>query len=476
LAPVIRMLYAMCAKACDERDASSGGNGDGARGEGNADGRYGTGGADGRCDTSDLFIKELSPGECAKAVVIYLGDVKPVEHADVVNIDAAENNFNATEMTAVLCDVFVRESEARGFPPKALRVEGVGLFACGRDIENAIAVARHPLGVGVVDDVGGRDGGSTAEPETAAATVGRDAHIAPPRHAQAIFDCRDTPVGRDAHIAPPRMDSKIALITGGAQGFGKGIAEELAAQGAYVAVADLNYEGAKKCADELSKTYGPGRAIAIKANVADDRSVASMVRETVLSYGGLDLFISNAGILIAGALPDMTKEKFELVTSVNYTGYFLGAKYASAPMKAQRSACPSYTADIIEINSKSGLEGSNKNFAYAGSKFGGLGLTQSFALELVECGIKVNAICPGNFLDGPLWSDPEKGLFRQYFDAGKVPDAKSVEDVRRYYESRVPMRRGCSVRDVARAIFYLVEQQYETGQALPVTGGQVMLN
>lgn len=110
------------------------------------------------------------------------------------------------------------------------------------------------------------------------------------------------------------------------------------------------------------------------------------------------------------------------------------------------------------------------------SKFGGIGLTQSFALELVEHGIKVNAICPGNFFEGPLWSDPKTGLFVQYLKAGKVPGAKTVEEVRRSYETRVPMGRGCRVEDVMRAILYLVEQEYETGQALPVTGGQVMLS
>ena len=87
----------------------------------------------------------------------------------------------------------------------------------------------------------------------------------------------------------------------------------------------------------------------------------------------------------------------------------------------------------------------------------------------------MNAVCPGNFLEGPLWSDPTTGLFVQYLKAGKVAGAKTVEDVRTSYESRVPMGRGCRVEDVLRAILYLVEQQYETGQALPVTGGQVML-
>ena len=148
-----------------------------------------------------------------------------------------------------------------------------------------------------------------------------------------------------------------------------------------------------------------------------------------------------------------------------------------APVLAtQHEVRPDYCSDIIQINSKSGLEGSNKNFAYAGSKFGGIGLTQSFALELVSDGVKVNSICPGNFFDGPLWSDPEMGLFAQYLRTGKVPGATTVADVKRFYESKVPMGRGCTTADVMKAIYYLVDQEYETGQALPVTGGQVMLH
>jgi sorbitol-6-phosphate 2-dehydrogenase len=145
-------------------------------------------------------------------------------------------------------------------------------------------------------------------------------------------------------------------------------------------------------------------------------------------------------------------------------------------MRRQRLACPGYRTDIVQINSKSGLSGSNKNGAYAGSKFGGLGLVQSFALELVEFGIKVNAICPGNFFDGPLWSDPVNGLFVQYLRTGKVPGAKTIADVKAFYEAKVPMGRGCEGPDVMKALYYLIEQEYETGQALPVTGGQVMLN
>ena len=194
------------------------------------------------------------------------------------------------------------------------------------------------------------------------------------------------------------------------------------------------------------------------------------------TFGGLDLFVSNAGLLRAGSVVTQAEAEFEIVTKVNYTGYFLCVKHAAPIMAVQHQADPSYTGDIIQINSKSGLVGSNRNGAYAGGKFGGIGLTQSFALELVADGIKVNAICPGNFFEGPLWSDPENGLFVQYLRSGKVPGAKTVEDVRRAYEAKVPMGRGCTTQDVMKAVYYCMEQQYETGQAIAVTGGQVMLH
>ena len=272
-----------------------------------------------------------------------------------------------------------------------------------------------------------------------------------------------------------RMSGKTIIVTGSAQGFGKGIAEELCEEGANLVIADMNFDGAVVLANELCQKHGVGRALAVKANVSDEESVKNLVKETVLYYGGLDVLVNNAGIVRAGSLEEMTKENFELVTAVNYTAYFLCTKYAIAPMKAQREIDNTYMGDIVEVNSKSGLKGSNKNFAYAGSKFGGLGLTQSFALELAPFGIKVNAVCPGNYLDGPLWSDPERGLFKQYFEAGKVPGAKNVDDVRKHYESLVPLNRGCNPSDVTKAIMYVIEQPYETGQALPVTGGQEML-
>jgi NAD(P)-dependent dehydrogenase (short-subunit alcohol dehydrogenase family)/rhamnose utilization protein RhaD (predicted bifunctional aldolase and dehydrogenase) len=273
-----------------------------------------------------------------------------------------------------------------------------------------------------------------------------------------------------------RADRKIAIVTGGAQGFGAGIVENLMENGANVVIADLNEEKGKEFAESLNGGKGKNKAFFVKADVSNAASVENLVFKTVCEFGGLDILISNAGILRAGGLEEMTPETFELMTKVNYSGYFLCAKYASAVMKIQNKYKPGYFTDIIQINSKSGLKGSNRNFAYAGGKFGGIGLTQSFALELMPSGIKVNSVCPGNFFDGPLWSDPENGLFVQYLRAGKVPGAKNLNDVKRFYEAQVPAGRGCTPLDVMRAVYYIIEQEYETGQAVPVTGGQNMLN
>jgi sorbitol-6-phosphate 2-dehydrogenase len=269
---------------------------------------------------------------------------------------------------------------------------------------------------------------------------------------------------------------KVSLVTGGAQGFGAEIVRALVASGSLVFIADMNADGAKTLAAELNAKAGCEITWPLAVNVTDEASVRSMFLEVAKKTGGLDLLVSNAGIVKAGGVMEAELKDFSFVTNVNYIGYFLGVKHAAPLMRLQNLAAGRYYSDIVQINSKSGLEGSNKNGAYAGSKFGAIGLTQSFALELIEYNIKVNSICPGNFLDGPLWSDPKKGLFVQYLESGKVPGAKTLADVRAYYEGKVPMKRGCTGEDVMRALLYIVEQKYETGQALPVTGGQVMLN
>lgn len=354
------------------------------------------------------------------------------------------------------------------FPPKVILVQGVGLFGVGDDFKMANTAREVYLdAIQVMAGATRLTGGS-----------GGVSHLTD-RQRRFIEDweCEAyrKKVAAASATAAGRLKGRITVVTGAAQGFGLEIAQGLAAEGACVVLTDVNEKGAAEAARALREKHGIGRAISLPINVTDGQSVAACLDQVVRTYGGFDVFISNAGVLRAESVKSQSQKDFEFVTDVNYKGYFLCVQQAAPILAAQHAAQPAYTSDIIQINSKSGLVGSSRNAAYAGSKFGGIGLTQSFALELVSDGIKVNSVCPGNFFDGPLWSDPKHGLFVQYLRAGKVPGAKTVEEVRRAYEAKVPMGRGCTTDDVMRAIFYLIEQPYETGQALPVTGGQVML-
>jgi len=221
------------------------------------------------------------------------------------------------------------------------------------------------------------------------------------------------------------LQDRVALVTGGAQGLGQALCLRLAAEGCHVAVADLNEEKAIQTAAMITDR----RAIAIKVDVSDEAQVAAMVERTVY-------------------------------------GYFLCAKHAAKQMKAQKKGV------IIEINSKSGKKGSFRNSAYAASKFGGIGLTQSIALDLADYGVRVNAICPGNLLDSPLWNDGPNALFKQYARNRGITE----EEVRQIYINQVPMKRGCTYEDVCNVLVFMASDQssYMTGQAINVTGGQEM--
>jgi len=353
---------------------------------------------------------------------------------------------------------------AHGQPPVIVVAPGAGLFAVGDTWAEADTARHIYLDALRVGEAANRLGG-VRHLADAERTFIEDWEAEAYRKQVAAGD-----------RGPGRAAGRVALVTGAAQGFGLAIAEGLAAEGAHVILADLNMPLAEANAADLEARFGIGRAFAVAMDVTDEASVGAGMHALVRRYGGLDILVSNAGVLRAGSVATQPVADFDLVTRVNYRGYFLAVRFAAPVMARQHRANPAWWSDVIEINSKSGLQGSSRNSAYAGSKFGGIGLTQSFALELVGDGIKVNAICPGNFLDGPLWSDPDNGLFVQYLREGKVPGAATIEDVRHAYEAKVPMGRGCSPADVLEALHYLVAQQYETGQALPVTGGQVMLS
>lgn len=259
-----------------------------------------------------------------------------------------------------------------------------------------------------------------------------------------------------------QLEGKKAIITGGAQGLGAALFERLAVEGCDVVGFDINaaqIEATAKAVGEKTGRACHGRAV----DVTDAAGVRAAVEEAAALLGGLDIAVCNAGILISGDSTEIDLEKFRKVVDVNLNGYFLTAR------EAARIMLRSGGGSIVQINSKSGKKGSAKNAAYAASKFGGIGVTQSLALEFAERGVRVNSVCPGNLLDSPLWT---QSLYKQYAANQGITE----EQVRQKYIDQVPMKRGCAYDDVANLVVFLASSQssYMTGQAINVTGGQEM--
>jgi len=258
-----------------------------------------------------------------------------------------------------------------------------------------------------------------------------------------------------------RLKDKVAIVTGAGRGLGEAIALRLAKEGCKVAAADINFSTVERTAQKIKEIKGD--SLPLKVDVTKSNQVKLMVEKTVAKFGRLDILVSNAGIVKSYELTDFPEEEWRKVIEINLVGYFLVAREAAKIMKKQKSGV------IIQINSKSGKKGSYWNSAYAASKFGGIGLTQSIALDLAPYGIRVNAVCPGNLLDSPLWVD---SLYEEYAKKWGI----SKKEVRKKYESQVPLGRGCLYEDVANVVVFLAsdEASYMTGQAINVTGGQVM--
>ena len=254
-----------------------------------------------------------------------------------------------------------------------------------------------------------------------------------------------------------RLEGKVAVITGAAQGLGEALAKRLDNEGCKVIIGDINIDKAI----EVARTLSDG--VAVKVDVTVEEDVEALMNVAIDKYGKVDIAISNAAVLISGPTPQFDIKKWQFVMNVNLVGYFIFAKAAATKMLENGKG------SIIQINSKSGKKGSNRNSAYAASKFGGIGLTQSLALEFAADNIRVNAICPGNLLNSPLWTN---SLFKQYAANQGITE----DEVREKYLNQVPMRKSCEYEDVANLMIFLAsdESSYMTGQAINVTGGQQM--
>jgi 3-oxoacyl-[acyl-carrier protein] reductase len=244
------------------------------------------------------------------------------------------------------------------------------------------------------------------------------------------------------------LNGKIALVTGAAQGIGRDIALGLAADGADVAICDVNLEAAQKTAADIE---AKGRkSLAVKANVAASADVTAMIDQVVEKLGRIDILVNNAGITRDGLILRMKDEDWDLVLSINLKGAFLCTKAALKLMTKQRAGT------IINIASIVGAMGNAGQANYVASKAGLIGLTKTIAREYANRNVTSNAVAPG-FIDTAMTQ-------------------ALTDQVRADLAKQIPLGRLGSSEDVANAVRFLASPSaaYITGQVVHVNGGMYM--
>lgn len=254
-------------------------------------------------------------------------------------------------------------------------------------------------------------------------------------------------------------DTKVALVTGGAQGIGEAIARRLSRDGFAVAVVDFNLEGAQSVADEL--VADGGTAVALRCDVADREQVFSVVREATASLGGFDVIVNNAGLGPQTPLETITPEIFHKVFDVNVGGTLWGIQAAIEAFAAQ-----GHGGKIINACSQAGHLGNPGLAVYGGSKFAIRGITQTAARDLADRGITVNGFCPG-IVDTPMM----RGIAQQTADEAGKPFEWGMEQ----FAQNIALKRLSQPDDVANLVSFLAssDSDYLTGQSILVDGGMV---
>ena len=245
--------------------------------------------------------------------------------------------------------------------------------------------------------------------------------------------------------------NQIALITGAGSGIGRASAIKLAANGATVVLVDFNAESGEETL-RLIKEQG-GEGIFVQANVAVSEDVQRYVNTAVETYGRIDVFFNNAGIIQKfSMLSDIEESEFDRVMAVNVKGVFLGLKYVLKVMERQGSG------SIINTASTAGIRSEHSVAAYSASKHAVVGFTKAAALEYVKKGIRVNAICPGGVQTALTASVPK--MLEQ---SGYVPEEVSVMRMGRYAQPE----------EMAEAVAFLASDKssYMTGSLMTIDGG-----
>jgi 3-oxoacyl-[acyl-carrier protein] reductase len=245
-----------------------------------------------------------------------------------------------------------------------------------------------------------------------------------------------------------KLDGRVAIVTGAASGIGRGIAEAFAEEGAAVAIADKNEQGAQTVADGIA---GRGaRAIAVQVDVTSEALVAAMVERVLADLGRIDILVNNAGIDTISTVVEMPLAMWQQMMDVNLTSVFLCTKAVLPTMIAQRAG------RIINLGSQLGLEGTDRMVHYCAAKAGVHGFTKALAYELAPHNINVNAIAPGPIETPLLASIPEDWLEKK--------------------KASIPLGRFGRVEEVTPTAVLLASDggSYYTGATLNVSGGDVM--
>jgi 3-oxoacyl-[acyl-carrier protein] reductase len=249
-----------------------------------------------------------------------------------------------------------------------------------------------------------------------------------------------------------RFDGRVAVITGAARGIGFGTAQRFAAEGASVAILDLDETSAQEAAGRI-ETVGDARAVGIGCDVADGAAAEAAVQRVVDELGGIHVLVNNAGITRDNLLFKMTEEDWDLVMSVHLKGAFLMTKAAQKHFVEQRYG------KILNLSSVSAL-GNRGQANYSAAKMGVQGFTRTLGIELGPFGINANAIAPGF-------------IATEMTDATAARVKMSVEDFRAAAAESNPVKRVGFPEDIAAAAAFLCsdEASYITGQTLYVDGG-----
>jgi sorbitol-6-phosphate 2-dehydrogenase len=260
----------------------------------------------------------------------------------------------------------------------------------------------------------------------------------------------------------------VAVVTGGASGIGRACCLEFARCGTKVVVADVNERGAGEVLEELKKSSG-GDHVAVPVDVTSGRSVESMVGMTVKTYGGIDILVNNAGINIPRLLVDpagkeeLTEEIWDRVVSINQKGVYLCAQAAARKMIGSTRG-----GVIINMASESGLEGSEGQSVYAGTKAAIYTLTRSWAKELGKYRIRVVGIAPGIL-------EPTALRSAEYERALAYTRGITTDQLRAGYEKiSIPLGRTCTLSEIANVVCFLASERagYVHGTTVNVSGGK----